>query len=70
MVKIFWGSLPIIGISILTFTTMDGSVSVAERLNSPGCRDEVISTGYQGNRAADVFEPREDNEGQPQETVG
>ncbi|WP_170189360.1 hypothetical protein [Geitlerinema sp. P-1104] len=49
---------------------MDSSVSAMDRVSSLACRDQVVSMDYQREMASDVFEPREDNEGQPQETVG
>lgn len=70
MVNVFWGSLPVIGLSLLSFTAMDSSVSAMDRVSSLACRDQVVSMDYQREMASDVFEPREDNEGQPQETVG
>lgn len=70
MVNVLWGSLPIIGLSFVTFSGMGKSVSPPEWVSVPGYRDEVVSTSSHRNRTSDVFEPREDNEGQPQETVG
>ncbi len=70
MVNVLWGFLPIMGLSLLTFTATDSSVSVVDSLSSIGCRDQVVSTDHQREMNSDVFEPREDNEGQPQETVG
>ncbi|WP_159782996.1 hypothetical protein [Sodalinema gerasimenkoae] len=49
---------------------MSSSASVAARVSFAGCWDEVVSTSYHNRMSSDVFEPREDNEGQPQETVG
>lgn len=74
MVKIDWVSRPVIGFSILLLTAVSGTMSADLGLGSRLSLDPlapILCQGQPENRsAAEVFEPRDDNEGQPQETVG
>jgi|GEM_PF-2276700 hypothetical protein len=74
MVKTNWVSWPVIGFSMVLLTAINGvmgaDLSVSSRLRLDPLAP-VFSQVQPGDRsAAEVFEPRDDNEGQPQETVG
>ncbi|KPQ33092.1 MAG: hypothetical protein HLUCCO16_18940 [Phormidium sp. OSCR] len=74
MVKTDWVSRPVIGFSILLLTAINGVIgadlSFGSRLRLEPLTPVLCERQIDAHSAAEVFEPRDDNEGQPQETVG
>ncbi len=74
MVKTHWVSRPVLGFSILLLTAISGVISadlsLSSRLRLEPLTPVLYESPSDAHSAAEVFEPRDDNEGQPQDTVG
>ncbi len=74
MVKTNWVFRPVIGFSIVLLTAINGAMgadlSVSSRLRLEPLAPVFSQSQPDHQSAAEVFEPRDDNEGQPQDTVG
>lgn len=74
MIKTYWVFQPVLGFSILLLTAINGVMNADLNLSSRLRLDPLapVLCERQGDvhGAAEVFEPRDDNEGQPQDTVG